>query len=322
MEQPIQTVDTLRETFGIPEQLDFNLHGDLLCAEVRTATATAVIALQGAHLVSWQPAGEAPVLFLSERSEFKPGKAIRGGIPVIWPWFGPRSAAVVAPPPNAPKSPSHGFARTQVWQLQFATLLGEDVHLAFTLAPSIESRAQGFDDFRLAYQIAIGRDLTLRLTTGNVGEHPLRFEEALHSYFAVDDATHVTLAGLGGVEFLDKTDGMQRKRQAEEPLHLAASTDRVYLATEASCVIADQAAGRSIHVAKTNSRNTVVWNPWPELTAGLADMAPEGWRRMLCVETANLGEDTITLGPGEARTMEARIRTTRTAPTRQTSESH
>lgn len=314
MEPTLQTLASLRATFGMPGVLDFEQRGDLLCAKVHTPSASAIIALQGAHLVHWQPTGEAPVLFLSERSEFTNGKAIRGGIPVIWPWFGPRTetvgprtAAVASAPADAPTSPSHGFARTQVWTLQFAASVGEDLHLTFTLAPSAESRALGFDGFRLAYQIAIGRELTVRLTAGNDGHTELRYEEALHTYFAVSDAARIAVHGLEGAEFLDKTDAMQRKRQPEAPLHFIGSTDRIYLATEAPCTLVDEAAGRSIHIAKLHSRNTVVWNPWAELTPGLPDMAPEGWRTMLCVETVNAGEEAILLHPGEAHTMGTRL---------------
>lgn len=304
---PTQTLESLNAEFGMPGALEFTLRGELLCAEINTPFATAAVTLHGAHLLTWQPAGESPVLFLSDRSEFAPGKAIRGGVPVIWPWFGPRSPAVPPAPEPAPKSPSHGFARTSDWQLQFAALAGETVHLTFTLGPSAESRAFGFDGFRLAYQLILGRDLTLRLTVGNDGPSDLVFEQALHSYFSVGAIEQTSLHGLGGTEYLDKPDGMKRKRQEEEVLRFSEITDRVYLATESTCTVADQAASRELHIAKSNSRNTVVWNPWAELTATLHDMDPAAWHGMLCVETANVGEAAIRLAPGEAHTLEARI---------------
>ncbi len=310
LKQIKQTVDELTHHFGMAGVLAFTLLGDLVFLDITTPEVTARVALQGAHLLSWQPAGEEPVLFLSKRSEFTSGKAIRGGVPVIWPWFGPRSAAVLPVPEGSPKSPSHGFARTSLWRLQFAAVMQGAVHLTFSLAPSSESRAFGFDGFRLVYQMILGHDLTLRLTVANDGLEDLRFEEALHSYFAVTEVEDVTLSGTESTEFLDKPDGMKRKRQADSPLHFTEETDRVYLATDAACRIDDRAAKRTLHIAEQHSQNTVVWNPWAELTAGLADMEPDGWHGMLCVETANVGEAAITLAPGAVHTMEVRVSVT------------
>ena len=313
MEATAQTIEGLTHEFGMPGVLEFTHRGDLVCLEITTPTMSAAVALQGAHLLEWQPAGEQPVLFLSERSDFAEGKAIRGGVPVIWPWFGPRSEVVAGAPAGAPKSPSHGFARTATWRLQFAAVTTDAVHLTFTLAPTEESRAFGFDGFRLGYQMILGRELTLRLTVGNDGAEALRFEEALHSYFAVGEIESVALSGTEGTEYLDKPDGMKRKRQAEAPLRFSEVTDRVYLATEAACRVEDQAGERTLRIAKAHSRNTVVWNPWAELTAGLADMEPDAWHAMLCVETANVGEAAITLAPGRTHTMEARVSVLRNA---------
>ena len=307
MEDSRQTVDELTQQFGMPCVLEFTQQGELVCLSITTPQVIARVALRGAHLLAWQPANQAPVLFLSERSEFAADKAIRGGVPVIWPWFGPRSAAVLPAPAGAPKSPSHGFARTAEWRLQFAAIMQGAVHLTFTLAPSAESRAFGFDGFRLTYQMILGRELTLHLTVANDGPNDLRFEEALHSYFAVTEIEDVALSGTEATEYLDKPDGMKRKRQADVPLRFTGETDRVYLATHAACRIEDPAGGRTLHIAKEFSQNTVVWNPWAELTAGLADMEPEGWHGMLCVETANVGEAAITLAPGQVHTMEVRV---------------
>ena len=313
----MQTINSLTNDFGMSGVLEFTRRGDLVCAEITTPQMTAAVTLHGAHLLHWQPAGEEPVLFLSERSEFAEGKAIRGGVPVIWPWFGPRSTAVLPAPNEAPKSPSHGFARTAEWQLQFAAVMADAVHLTFTLAPTEESRALGFNGFRLVYQMVLGQELTLRLTVANEGDNSsgadLRFEEALHSYFAVREIQHVTLSGTESVAYLDKPDGMKRKRQPDAPLTFDEVTDRVYLQTKSTCRVEDLVGGRVLQVAKANSQNTVVWNPWAELTAGLADMTAEGWRGMLCVETANVGEAAITLRPGETHTMEARVSVERNA---------
>jgi len=302
----MQTLEDLNEHFAIPGALTFAVgNGGLIVARVNTPACTAEIYLHGAHLTAWQPAGHAPALFLSERSEFAAGKAIRGGVPVIFPWFGARTAT-----PESPRTdgPSHGFARTSLWQVAFAALAGDDLHLTLTLAPNEASRALGFDQFQLAYEFVLGAELRMRLTVANQAETPLHFEEAFHTYLAAGDATRVQIRGLVDTEFLDKTDGFQRKRQTEEVLTLTKETDRPYLNTAATVTLDDPTLKRRITVAKANSLTTVVWNPWVEVSAKLPDMDPNGWRRMTCIETANAVENAITLAPRTAHTMEAHIR--------------
>jgi glucose-6-phosphate 1-epimerase len=303
-------LQSLTDNFAIPDILSFDTNeAGLVRARITTPACSAELYLQGAHLTHWQPAGQEPVLFISERSSFAPGKAIRGGVPVIFPWFGARTEAVTG---GRTDGPSHGFARTEPWQLAFAALSGpsaseQDLHLTFTLAPTQQSRALGFDNFRLAYQLILGRTLTLRLTVANEAAEPLRFEEALHSYFAVADAQQVRITGLAGTEYLDKTDSFRRKRQTEAVLTLSGETDRPYLNTTADIALEDPGLGRRISVAKQGSQTTVVWNPWTALSTKLPDMADEGWRRMTCIETANAADNIITLASQTAHTMEARI---------------
>ncbi len=296
----------LTDNFAIPGVLAFdeNEHG-LVRASITTAACQAELYLQGAQLTAWQPVGQEPVLFLSGRSSFVPGKAIRGGIPISFPWFGTRTAT-----PDDPRTdgPSHGFARTSLWQLAFAALAGDDLHLTLTLGPSDATRALGFDRFQLAYELVLGREVRLRLTVANQGDAPLHFEEALHTYFRVGDAERIRIHGLAGTEYLDKTDNFARKRQSEAALTLHGETDRPYLNTTADVTLDDPLLRRRITVAKANSLTTVVWNPWSEATAKLADMAPEGWRQMVCIETVNAAEDAVTLHPRDAHVMEAHIR--------------
>ena len=293
-------VAELEERFSMPGVLAFEETATgLAVIHVTTPAAKATVYLHGAHLTDWQPAGQQPVLFLSAKSDFAEGKAIRGGVPVIFPWFGPRH--------DGKAGPSHGFARTETWELAFAALAGEEMHLTFTLAPNEASRALGFDHFRVAYQLVIGKTLTMQMTVANSPEAgaPLMFEQALHTYFAVANAETISVEGLDGTEFLDKTDGMKRKAQPAGPMTITAETDRVYLDTEATCLLNDPEGGRRIVVAKSGSKATVVWNPWSVLAAKMADMDPEGWRTMMCVETVNAGESAVTLAPGETHTMRA-----------------
>jgi glucose-6-phosphate 1-epimerase len=288
-------ITALNETFSIPGVLVFEQHGELIRAVVTTPAATATVYLQGAHLAEWQPAGEKPVLFMSAASAFKRGKAIRGGVPVIFPWFGDRH--------DGQPGPAHGFARAAEWEFGFAALSGDDLHLSFLLTPSDASRALGFDHFRVAYHVIIGKTLTMSLAVTNDAPTPLVFEEALHTYFAVGDVRETSVTGLHNVDYLDKRDGGAKKTQVDDPLVLSRDTDRVYLDTESTCVIDDKLNDRKISVAKANSATTIVWNPWTELTAKLADMEPEGWQGMICIESANAATSAITLATGEAHHM-------------------
>ena len=288
-------ITTLNENFGLPGVLAFDQHGELTRAVITTPAASATIYLQGAHVTEWQPTGQPPVLYMSGASAFKKGKAIRGGIPVIFPWFGDRTGGRHDGPP----SPAHGFARTEEWEFGAAALAGDELHMSLLLAPTDASRALGFDKFRVVYHITIGRELHLKLTVVNEAETPLVYEEAFHTYFAIGDVRDVSVTGLHNVEYLDKRDGGAKKTQIDDPLVLTRDTDRVYLDTQATCVIDDKKNTRKITVAKTNSSTTIIWNPWSDLAAKMADMEPEGWEPMICIESANAADASITLAHGE-----------------------
>jgi len=292
-------INQLNEHFGLPGVLAFQATASgLIRADVTTPHATATVYLQGAHVAAWQPAEHKPVIFTSRKTELKPGKAIRGGVPIAFPWFANRH--------DGKTGPSHGFARIQDWTLAFAALAGEDLHLTFTLGPNELSRSLGFDQFRLAYQLTIGRTLTMQLTVANDGGAPLVFEEALHTYYAVTDIHEIAISGLDDVSYLDKVDNFNKKLQRGD-ITVIGPTDRVYLDTTATCVLKDHAGKRHISVAKTGSTTTVVWNPWEEGAAKLGDMDPTEWHEFVAIETVNAATDAITLAPGATHTMQARV---------------
>jgi glucose-6-phosphate 1-epimerase len=286
----------LNEHFAIPGVLAFHqIPSGLIYASVTTPYATATVYLQGAHLAAWQPTGQQPVLYLSHKSDFAPGKPIRGGVPIAFPWFANRH--------DGKAGPSHGFARIQNWTLAFAALAGEDLHLTFTLSPTEISHNLGYDNFHLVYQLVIGSTLTMQLTVGNDAATPLLFEEALHTYYAVTDIHKVTVTGLEPTPYGDKTDNMQIKPAAHAPITFTGETDRLYANTTAPCTIHDDAGHRTITVSKKNSDTTVVWNPWKEMP----DLGPDEWHNMVCVETVNAADNAITLAPGNTHTMRAHI---------------
>lgn len=298
----MQTLDQLNESFAIPGVLSFEEHGDLIRARITTPLCGSELYLQGAHITSWQPTDEQPVLFLSDKSAFAPGKAIRGGIPVIFPWFGPRTATLEDARTDGP---SHGFARTQNWKLDFGAYAAEELHLSLSLEPSDVSRALGYDHFLVAYQVTFGRELRLRLSIANDGSAPMRVEEALHTYLHVGDVEQVRIHGLLGTEYMDKTANFARKVQSEPVLTISGPTDRPYLNTTSPVVVDDPVLKRRIIATKANSNTTVVWNPWAN--SGLVDMSENGWREMVCVESANAADNALLLKPREAHVLETKI---------------
>ena len=304
------TCNELNEQFGVPNILTFDQNGSLTRARVTLPSCEAEVYLQGAQLTRWKPAGEQPVLWLSERTEFLPGKAIRGGMPICFPWFGPRA--------DGGTGPSHGFARIEDWTLSFAALMpgaeGDSLSLTFVLGPNERTRALGFESFRAVCEMRLGRTLAVKLTVANVGEQPLHFEEALHTYFHVADVCQSPITGLESAPYLDKRDAGEQKHSPAVPLELTEWTDRVYFANTAETVIHDNANGRRIKIAKANSATTVVWNPWDDGVGTLADVDPEAWPQFLCVEAANTATDAVTIAPRMTHTMAVNIAVERNEP--------
>jgi len=275
--------------------------GGLERVRVESAGAEAHIYLQGATVTHFQPRGAAPVLFLSNRATWASGRAIRGGIPLIFPWFGAHGT-------NA-KAPTHGFARTSTWRL-VDSRPGPDGAVIVELALEADemTRAAWPHAFQLHYRVSVGEALGLSLEVTSTSTQPFQFENALHTYLAVGDVRAVAVTGLENTTYVDKVDFMSRKRQGTEPLRLTGETDRVFLGTRGRCVVEDRVLARRLLVDKTGSATTVVWNPWSTKAAGIADLEPDDWRRMVCVETANAADDALTLGPGQRHVMTATIR--------------
>jgi len=292
----------MNHPFEIPNAVRFESGpGGLVRAIVSTPAVEGELYLHGAHVTRWTPRGQRPVLFLSSKSLFAPDKAIRGGVPVIFPWFGARS--------DGQPGPAHGFARTQAWTV-LETQLRDDgtVEIALSLAPNKTSRDLGFTDFQLRLRVIFGAVLEMELETHNHASTPLVYEQALHTYFAISDVRQVAVSGLENTAYIDKTGGFQRRVQGDTPLRISKETDQVHQSTTASCVIHDPEWNRRIIVEKSGSNTTVVWNPWIEKTKSLADMATDEWQQMICVETVNAAGDAVHLAPGATHKMRASIR--------------
>lgn len=279
----------LNANFGIEGVLEFSEteHG-LVKAAVSLAGVGGELYLQGAHVTSWRQRGSPPVIFTSPNSVFTPGRAIRGGIPVVFPWFGANT--------EAPTAPQHGFARTAPWRLDGVEADGRE---ALTLVLSLgdgDVRSPFWPEpFHATYRVTFALTLSLRLAVQNRASHAIEFEEALHSYFAVSDIADIAILGLAGAAYIDKTSGGTRRQQAAERLTIATETDSVYLDTARQCVIDDDGWRRHIVIAKDGAASTVVWNPWAEKAAAMADLGDPAWRGMVCVETGNIADNAVRL---------------------------
>ena len=280
--------------------------GGLAFAQIENDLAVARICLQGAQLIHWQPRSQAEsVTFTSAAAQYTEGKAIRAGVPICWPWFGPH--------PTDKARASHGFARNVLWEARAPIRMENGAtQLSLRLCDSRQSLALWPYRFALDYRITIGEELSLELTTSNTGSESFPLSEALHAYFQVGDIGSVQVLGLEHAGFVDTADGGRRKRQ-EGPVSFPAEIDRVYINTEAVCTIVDPLLKRRIHIAKRGSHSTVLWNPGQEKAAALADLgaAPAtrgGWRQFVCVESANARDNTLTLEAGQRHCLSVRYR--------------
>ena len=291
----MQFINTLNQGFGIADCLHFETGpGGLPVATITTAKASAQVALQGAQVLAWQPSGQEPVLWLSETAEFAPGKPVRGGVPVCWPWFGPLADKGL-----------HGFARNRNWSVRASQQDADgQVLLCLSLQDDLQSRLLWDHAFDLELHITVGASLTMTLTTRNTDRAAFTINQALHTYFRVGDIRQICVLGLDGCTYLDKVQAMARLQQSGD-IRFSAETDRVYLDTATDCVIDDPVLGRQIRIAKQGSHSTVVWNPWSEKV--MPDMASGTYQHMVCVETCNAGPDAITLAPGQQHGLRASI---------------
>lgn len=274
-------------------------HGGLEKVSLASAEASGDIYLHGAHVTSWKPAGREEVLFLSSQSPWEDGRAIRGGIPICFPWFGNKA--------DDPKAPAHGFVRTKAWQLESIARVEGGTRVSMFTESNEETRRWWPADFHLAYRVTFGSELTLELEATNTGKTSLRFEEALHAYHKVGNVVDARVAGLDSVEYIDKTDS-NRKKVQEGEIAIVSETDRIYLNTEASIELKDPALHRRIRVEKQNSRTTVIWNPWIQKARSMPDLADNEWTEMLCIETSNVANFAVKIAPGQQHTMKAIIR--------------
>ncbi len=294
-------VQELQQRFGIQGVVQIESgKGGLPRIAVTSDLASAEIYLYGGHVTQFRPRGAEHVLFVSRTSNFEMGKPIRGGIPVIFPWFGPRA--------NHPESPPHGFARLRQWNLESCDHRNDgSLRIVLDLKSDDATMRYWPHTFSARLIVVISETLDLTMEVHNKGADALEFEQALHSYLRVGDVRQIRLEGLENTEYIDKVDGMKTTVQPAEPIRFSGETDRVYLKTQSTCLVRDEVLGRTIKVEKENSDTTVVWNPWIDKARAMPDFGDAEWPQMVCIETANVGPCAVRLSDVRTHRMHARI---------------
>ncbi len=265
-------------------------HG-LKALRLRASGSEAVVYLHGAHLASFRTSEHGELLWMSDKAVYAAGKALRGGLPICFPWFGAH--------PTGGQLPAHGFARTTAFQFEGSERRGDNVVAELSLTSSPQTRPLFPYAFMARMRISVGRELSVAFEVENTGAEAFDYELALHTYLGVSDVRNVELVGLAGASYDDKVSGARGCVEGPAPLRFVGETDRVYDSTERVTVL-DPARKRRLLIDKTSSGTTVVWNPWLDKARRMSDFDDGAWPRMLCVEAANVGAHRIRLA-AEAR---------------------
>ncbi|WP_432695965.1 D-hexose-6-phosphate mutarotase [Marinobacterium sp. YM272] len=286
------------EPFTLPDRIRFYAgEGQLPECEMTGPGGRVRICLQGAQVLSYEPEYKQDVFWVSSTSRYQLGKAIRGGIPVCWPWFGDH--------PENPELPAHGFARTSLWEVRssFADTEVTRLQLGLTDSPSSEQLWPGH--FELILDIELGEQLVLSLTTSNTGSQTFNITEALHTYYAVGAADNLQIEGLRAHRYQDKLENFAVKTQEEE-LAPQPPLDRVY-DTDQPVTLIDPLLKRRIRIDKSSSASTIVWNPGADIAAGMADVGSGEETGFICIEAGNARERVIRLAPEESHCLKMAI---------------
>lgn len=284
-------MEQLNTDYGIAGQLKFvEGTGGLPFIKIDNEKASAVVSIYAGQILSFQPANDSHnLMFLSEAAYYQAGKAIKGGVPICWPWFGPD--------PEGRGRPTHGFARNRFWSVAGTGITADgDTTVTLGLTDTPETRAIWPHSFKLSLKITIGESLNLELITHNTDTQPFFITQALHAYFKVGHITQVSVLGLGGLEYVDKADHAALKLQTGA-VTIDAEVDRIYRKAPNELVIDDITLDHRIRITSTGSNTAVVWNPWAEISAEMGDLKDDDYEHFLCVETANADVDGVQVAP-------------------------
>ncbi len=301
-------IEQLNTDHGIPDQVKFvKGAGGFPLIRIDNAKASAVLSVYGGQVLSFQPANEPhSMMFLSEAAYYHDGKAIKGGVPICWPWFGPD--------PQHLGRPAHGFVRNRFWNVVRTEVKpGGDTKATLGLTDTSETRGIWPHSFVLALEITVGDSLNLELVTRNTGKKGFAITQAFHTYFKVGHIGQVVVLGLENTGYVDKVDNGAHKRQTGA-VTINAEVDRIYRDAPNELVIDDTALDRRIRIASQGSKTAVVWNPWAKISAEMGDLKDDDYERFLCVETVNADSDVVEVGPDSESRLVANYRIERYLP--------
>jgi len=298
-----QTIKSLHNDFSIENQLSITegVEGDdsFPFISIKNEHASAIISIYGAHILSYNPLqkSDEDLLFVSPKAIFKHGKAIRGGIPLCWPWFGkyPESSDT-----NSGRG-MHGFARNQMWLLkETGTNRENETLITLALSDNEASRKIWPHTFELELKVTVGKTLKLELTTLNTSKESFVMTQALHTYFSVGDISHVSVNGLDSTDYLDTTKDSWPTVKQQGDILFDQRTDRIYTQAPPQVTLVDKMLKRQTLISSTNSNSTVVWNPWVDISKEMVDLEDDSYKNFVCVETTNAASDSIEVKPNES----------------------
>lgn len=300
----MQNQQQLNQQFAIKDQLQFNQDdGGFIMIAIDNQYAKARISTYAGQVLSYQPHGEPEdLLFLSDKAIYQQGKAIRGGVPICWPWFGDDLSGF--------GWPSHGFARNQQWQVLGSKANSEgSTTVILGLEHSQDSIAVWPYEFKLEFEITVGQQLELKLTTKNTGNEAFSFSQALHTYFKISDIKNVAVQGLDGIGYLDKVAGFSSHHQTGDVL-ISQEIDRIYQHAPSKVSLIDggfidSGFNRNITISAEGNNATVIWNPWTTAISQIADLDPQNYQDFVCVETVTSANNDVILAAGDEHTIKA-----------------
>lgn len=277
--------------YGVNDQVLFiEGKGGLPFIQINNTKATALISIYAGQVLSFKPVDEPEdMMFISNNAYFETGKAIKGGIPICWPWFG--SA------PVKPENPDHGFVRNSFWTVSSVVCMDNgETKVSLVFVDTEETRMMWPYRFHLSLDIIIGDSLTLCLVTRNKGEQAFLITEALHSYFNVGDAAKIEVLGLEKTEYLDKMENFVKVCQVGAVM-LEQATDHIHIDVGHDLTIRDPVLDRKINITSSGNKNVVVWNPWAKGSEEIRDLESEDYKSFICVEIANAASSKIEIHP-------------------------
>ena len=286
-------IEQLNAEYGLSNKVKFvEGKGGFPVIEIKNEYAKATISLYAGQVLSFQPANQTQdLMFLSSQAYYTQGKAIKGGVPICWPWFGPD--------PEDKGRPNHGFVRNRMWNMRdIESSQDGSTVVVMGLTDTPETRKIWDYAFDLAIAITIGSSLTIELITRNTGDKAFEITQALHTYFRIGDISQVRVLNLEDTSYLDKVDGGKNKAQTGA-ISFDSECDRIYLDVPSQIVVDDMALGRKIKVTTANSNTAIVWNPGSEVSANMADLGDLDYQKFVCVETANAANELIKIAAGD-----------------------